>query len=95
METTTLGSTRRKVMQKPETDRITTTVEEQTKALPNIGFLVMALGGICVSAALSFFYKKRELGNFVGLWVPTFLIFGLYNKLVQFEDEILPSHGIH
>jgi hypothetical protein len=42
----------------------------------------MAVGSMAVSATL------QSLGNkhaslFVGQWAPTFLIFGLYNKLVK------------
>lgn len=92
--TTTMNSGR-KILNKPETDRVTTKVEEQAKALPNIGFLGLAGAGVVLSAGLTFFSKKQELGSFVGLWVPTILLLGLYNKLVQVEDEMLSSQGIH
>jgi len=66
-------------------------LEEQTKKIPNLFFLGLALAGIGVSAALTA-SNKKTLGNFVGLWVPTILTFGLYNKLVKIEDELLKIH---
>lgn len=63
-------------------------IEEQIKKIPNLLFLGFALAGMVVSATLTM-RNKKTLGNFVGLWVPTILTFGLYNKLVKVEDEIL------
>lgn len=63
-------------------------IEEQTKKIPNLFFLVGALASIAGSAVL-IGNNKKLLGNFVGLWVPTLLSLGIYNKLVKLEDEIL------
>ena len=63
-------------------------IEEQTKKIPNLVFLAGALGSMALSALLAS-RKKTVAGNFVGLWVPTILTFGVYNKLVKVEDEIL------
>jgi hypothetical protein len=57
-------------------------IERHTAKLPSDAFLWMAVGSIAVSAAL------QSMGNrhgslFVGQWAPTFLILGLYNKLVK------------
>ena len=30
---------------------------------------------------------QRKWGNFIAQWVPTWLIFGLYNKLVKLEGQ--------
>lgn len=65
-------------------------IEEQTKKIPNLVFLGLGLASIVGSAALTA-SRKKVLGNFVGLWVPTLLIFGLYNKVVKLEDEIIRS----
>jgi hypothetical protein len=65
-------------------------IEEQTKKIPNLTFLGLGLLSMGASLFLQF-NKRRELGNFVGQWVPTLLIFGLYNKLVKVEDELLRS----
>jgi hypothetical protein len=66
-------------------------IEEQTKKIPNLVFLAGALGSMALSALLAS-RKRTVAGNFVGLWVPTILTFGLYNKLVKVEDEILKIH---
>ena len=63
-------------------------IEQQTKKIPNLAFMGLALAAIFGSAALTA-TNKKTLGNFVGLWVPTILILGLYNKMVKLEDEIL------
>lgn len=65
-------------------------IEEQTKKIPNLFFMGLSLASIIGSAALTA-SKKKDLGNFVGMWAPTLLILGLYNKIVKLEDEILRS----
>ena len=39
-------------------------IEEQTKKIPNLFFLGLALLGIAGSATLTFGSRKKELGNF-------------------------------
>ncbi len=63
-------------------------IEEQTKKIPNLVFLGLALASMAASAALTA-RKQKVLGNFVGLWASAILSFGLYNKLVKMEDELL------
>lgn len=75
-------------------DGLTRSVENQTAKVPSIGYLGLAVASMGVSAFLSFGLKKRELANFVGLWVPTILIMGLYNKLVKIEHEDLRGSQI-
>lgn len=57
-------------------------IEQQTAKLPSDTFLWSALGAMAGSLALQLAGRK-QLGNFVGQWVPTLLIFGLYNKIVK------------
>ncbi|MBC7419220.1 MAG: hypothetical protein H7328_00695 [Bdellovibrio sp.] len=64
-------------------------IEEQTKKIPNLFFFALAGVSIAASAALTFTTEKKTLGNFVGLWAPTILLLGVYNKLVKVEHEIL------
>jgi hypothetical protein len=63
-------------------------IEQQTAKLPSDTFLWAAIGAMGVSAALQV-SGKREVSNFIGEWVPTLLIFGLYNKMVK----LLGSEG--
>ena len=62
--------------------QVAKTIEDQTAKLPSDTFLWMAVGAITVSATL-LILGKRQGSLFVGQWAPTFLIFGLYNKLVK------------
>ena len=57
-------------------------IEEQTAKLPSDTFLWMAVGAMAVSASMHLMGNKNA-SLFVGQWAPTFLIFGLYNKLVK------------
>jgi len=58
------------------------TIEDQTAKLPSDTFLWLAVGAMTVSASLQMM-GNRHASLFVGQWAPTFLIFGLYNKLVK------------
>ena len=58
------------------------TLEEQTAKLPSDTFLWASLGAIATSLVLQSLGKKEE-SLFVGQWAPTFLILGLYNKIVK------------
>jgi hypothetical protein len=57
-------------------------IEDQTSKLPSDAFLWMAIGAMTTSATLQMM-GNRHVSLFVGQWAPTFLIFGLYNKLVK------------
>lgn len=73
--------------QPPHEGRMTKRIEQQTAKIPSIGFLGLAVGSMVASAALAFFAQKKELANFVGLWAPSLLLIGVYNKLVKLEAE--------
>jgi hypothetical protein len=62
--------------------RVAKTIEEQTAKLPSDTFLWLAVGAMTASATLQAMGNKH-VSLFVGQWAPTFLIFGLYNKLVK------------
>jgi hypothetical protein len=57
-------------------------IEQQTAKLPSDWFLWAALGSIATSLTLQMSGNKHA-STFVGQWAPTFLILGLYNKLVK------------
>ena len=57
-------------------------IEDQTAKLPSDLFLWAAFGSIGGSLMLQFMGKQHE-SLFVGQWAPTFLILGLYNKIVK------------
>jgi len=63
-------------------------IEQQTAKLPSDTWLWAALGSIGISLFFQLRGDERK-ANFVGHWAPTFLLLGLYNKLVK----VLGSDG--
>ncbi len=57
-------------------------IEQQTAKLPSDTWLWAAFGSIGVSLFFQITGDERK-ANFVGHWAPTFLLLGLYNKLVK------------
>ena len=62
--------------------KVAKTIEEQTAKLPSDTFLWAATASILASLGLRLM-GRRDNSLFVGQWAPTFLILGLYNKLVK------------
>ena len=58
------------------------TIEEQTAKMPSDTFLWLALGSIAASLSLKITGRDKD-ALFVGQWAPTFLLLGVYNKLVK------------
>jgi hypothetical protein len=61
---------------------IARTLEEQTAKLPSDLFLWAAVGSI-IGALILKVTNKHHDSTFVGQWAPTFLLLGIYNKLVK------------
>lgn len=57
-------------------------IEEYTAKLPSDIFLWAALASISGSLCLRLMGRRHD-ALFVGQWVPTFLLFGVYNKIVK------------
>jgi len=53
-----------------------------TDTIPEEVWYWSAIGSILVSAAL-FASNRRDWSLFVGQWPPTFLLFGLFHKLLR------------
>lgn len=73
-------------------DQFTKSVEQYTATIPSSAFLGVALGAM----ALSLIFQaagQGKWGNFVAQWVPTWLIIGLYNKLVKLEGHDHTDRG--
>ncbi len=62
--------------------RVARSIEQQTAKIPSDAFLWTAIGCMGASATLQLMGKSGA-ANFVGQWAPTFLILGVYNKLVK------------
>ena len=57
-------------------------IEDQTSKLPSDTFLWLAVSAMAASAALQI-AGKQHVSLFIGQWAPSFLLFGVYNKLVK------------
>jgi hypothetical protein len=66
--------------------QVTKQIESVTSKLPSGMFLGIAFGSIGLSALLQMMGRKAD-AQFIGQWVPTVLILGLYNKLVKLEGS--------
>jgi hypothetical protein len=67
-------------------DRFTKTVEEYTGAVPSSAYLGIAVAAMAAALALQM-AGRGKWGNFIAQWVPTWLIIGLYNKMVKLEGH--------
>ncbi len=65
-----------------EEGKVATKLEQQTAKIPSDVFLWAALGSMFFSLTLKTF-KQNHAALFVGQWAPSFLLFGIYNKLVK------------
>ncbi|MEA3212890.1 MAG: hypothetical protein QOE70_5947 [Chthoniobacter sp.] len=61
-------------------------IEQQTAKLPSDTFLWAAFASIGLSLALKLAGRKHD-ALFVGEWVSTFLLLGIYNKLVKLHGS--------
>jgi len=61
-------------------------IEQQTAKLPSDLFLWTAVGSIAASLTFNI-SGKRHAALFVGQWAPTFLLLGIYNKLVKLHGS--------
>jgi hypothetical protein len=71
---------------RPTEDQFTMTIESYTAAIPSSGYLAVAVGAMGLSLACEV-VGRGKWGNFIAQWVPTWLIIGLYNKLVKLEGH--------
>jgi len=69
-----------------EEGTLTKTIEHYTSQVPSGVYLSLAIGSIGVSALLHLAGRKQD-SQFVGHWVPTILLLGLYNKLVKLQGS--------
>ncbi len=57
-------------------------IEEQTAKIPSDVYLWTAIGAMAISLTFKLL-RRDETSMFIGQWAPSFLIMGLYNKLVK------------
>lgn len=78
--------------QQKQEGKVTKRVEDQTAKIPSLTYMGLAVGSMIASATCMLMGKK-QLANFIGQWVPSLLIIGLYNKVVKVENELLGQSG--
>ena len=61
-------------------------IESQTARVPSGTYLTAGIAAMIVSW-LFLLGGRKNIANFLGTWVPTILIVGLYNKLVKLEGS--------
>jgi hypothetical protein len=66
--------------------KVARAIEEQTAKLPSDFFLWTAVGAMAASLTLKAI-KQDHLSLFIGQWAPSFLLLGIYNKLVKLEGH--------
>lgn len=62
--------------------RVAKAIEQQTAKLPSDLFLWAAGASILCALGLKLGRRARD-AEFVGLWAPTILLLGVYNKIVK------------
>ena len=73
-------------------DDFTKTIERYTASIPSSTYLAVAVAamGFSLMAQIG---GQGKWGNFVAQWVPTWLLFGIYNKIVKTEGHDRGSLG--
>lgn len=66
---------------------LTKRIEKQTAKIPSSFFLALAGGVVALSLGLAVSNKKKSWANFVGQWVPTILLLGIYDKIVKTQGS--------
>ena len=65
---------------------IARSIEQQTAKMPSDWFLWAAVGSVAASLGLKM-KGNDKTANFIGQWAPTFLMLGLYNKMVKLHGS--------
>lgn len=66
--------------------KVAKAIEAQTAKIPSDVYLWASVGAMAASLVLKL-AKFEKTSLFVGQWAPSFLILGLYNKLVKTEGH--------
>jgi hypothetical protein len=65
---------------------LTKSIDDYTGSISSSVFLAVALGAMAVSLLLQE-TGNGKWGNLVAQWVPTWLLLGLYSKLIKLEED--------
>ena len=78
----------------PSEDEFTKTIEKYTASIPSSAYLAVAIGAMGFSLFCQL-VGRGKWGNSIAQWVPTWLIIGLYNKVVKQEGHDQFDRGYH
>jgi hypothetical protein len=81
-------------MQEQREGGVARAIEKKTSKIPSDFFLWGGVASILASATLMLLGKKQA-ANFVGQWVPTVLVLGLYNKIVKVAGHDRQEQQLH
>lgn len=84
MENTTAGLKEkiRKSNRDHKEGKVAKTIESQTSKIPSDVYLWAAVGSMAASLSLKLM-RKNSTALFIGQWAPSFLLLGIYNKMVK------------
>lgn len=77
-----------------EEGRVARAIEAQTSKISSDFFLWSGVGAVLLSLGLRLAGKKQS-ANFVGQWVPTVLLLGVYNKIVKVAGHDKKTANVH
>ena len=82
-----LETVRRNFYDEPREGVTTRMIENYTARVPSLLYFGLAVASMGLSAGLAVFTKKKYAAHFIGLWVPSLMLIGIYNKLVKIEGS--------
>ena len=59
---------------------------DKSNPFPALFYLALAGGAVALSFGLAMSKKRKNWSGFVGQWVPTILLLGIYDKVMKKED---------
>lgn len=78
--------------QRKQEGKVTKRIEDQTAKVPSLTYMGLAVGSM-IASVTCMLTGRKQLANFIGQWVPSLLIIGLYNKVVKVENDLLQQSG--
>lgn len=69
-----------------EAEGVTNTIERYMSQIPSSVYMTLALASIALSATVQLSGRKKD-SQFIGHWVSSFLLLGLYNKIARYEGK--------
>jgi hypothetical protein len=88
------GEVMETITQPQKEGHVARAIERRTSRIPSDLFLWTGVGAIAASLTLALLGRK-QVANFVGQWVPTVLLFGVYNKIVKVAGHDVTEPQLH